>query len=349
MPVDNIHRGGGNLPAGTHAIYHNVYGMLMVKSSLDGIQKANQDKRPFILSRSNFLGGQKYAATWTGDNKSSWEYLKMSIPMCINLSLSGQPFNGPDIGGFEGNCTADLLGHWMALGAYYPFCRNHTSNNTVDQEPWAFGKEIENVSRTALNRRYILMPYLYSLFREASINGAPIMQPVFFADLTDSLLRDEQQAFLLGNDLMIIPRWATNAKTPKQNWKLIPFEKTDDGYQAHVYLRPGAVLPIGKVIQSTVDYRADSITLYINPTEKGLAFGNLYDDKGEGNGYKTGEFSVSKFSISRLNTQKLKINITKQEGKLSIKRVYRIAFMKGTNVIFSNWSDKQTQYLNIPN
>ncbi|MFZ0490431.1 MAG: TIM-barrel domain-containing protein, partial [Salegentibacter sp.] len=232
MPVINKHRGGGPLPADVHLRYHNVYGLLMVRSSREGILEKNPDKRPFVLSRSNFLGGQRYAATWTGDNNSSWEYLKESIPMSLNLSLSGQPFNGPDIGGFTGDATADLFGNWIALGAYYPFSRNHSSKNTREQEPWAFGKEIEKVSRTAIDRRYRLMPYLYTLFREASVSGMPVMRPVFFADVTDQDLREEQQTFLLGKDLLIVPRWAEDVDMPEGDWEPVKFEKKDDGYQA---------------------------------------------------------------------------------------------------------------------
>lgn len=100
MPENNFHRGGGKIPAGTHLQYHNVYGFLMVKASREGIMDVRPEKRPFILTRSNFLGGQRYAATWTGDNGSSWEHLKMSVPMSLTLGLSGQPFSGADIGGF---------------------------------------------------------------------------------------------------------------------------------------------------------------------------------------------------------------------------------------------------------
>jgi alpha-glucosidase len=68
----------------------------MVEATRQGIQLANPEKRPFVLTRANFLGGQRYAATWTGDNISNWNHLKMSIPMSLNLGLSGQPFSGPD-------------------------------------------------------------------------------------------------------------------------------------------------------------------------------------------------------------------------------------------------------------
>ena len=117
IPEDAMHRGGGPLPPGLHRRYHNVYGLLMVRASREGILKARPDRRPFVLTRSNFLGGHRYAATWTGDNTSRWVDLKRSIPMSINLGLSGQPFNGPDIGGFALDADPVLFGHWIALGA----------------------------------------------------------------------------------------------------------------------------------------------------------------------------------------------------------------------------------------
>ena len=88
MPFENVHRGGKYFQPSSHLRYHNIYGMLMVKASREGILAAKPNKRPFVLSRANFLGGQRYAATWTGDNKSSWDHLKLSIPMSLSLSLS---------------------------------------------------------------------------------------------------------------------------------------------------------------------------------------------------------------------------------------------------------------------
>lgn len=340
MPEDNRHRGGGGLPAGPHLRYHNVYGMLMVKASREGIMKANPDKRPFVLSRANFLGGQRYAATWTGDNKSTWEHMKMSIPMSLNLSLSGQPFNGPDIGGFEGNCTADLLGHWMALGAYYPFSRNHASNNAVNQEPWVFGEEIESVCRTAMNRRYRLMPYLYTLFRQASVEGTPVMRPVFFADPDDPELRDEQQTFLLGSDLMIVPRWAANVDFPEGDWDRVLLESEDDGYQPFILLRPGGIVPMAPVVQSTADYTTEKITLLVNPDAAGNASGLLYDDAHDGYGYRNGDFALHHFTCSPVNDDMLRIEIRQEDGSRTVNRQYRIGYVHDDGVVYSPWSSE---------
>ena len=78
---------------------------------------------PFVLTRAGHLGSHRYAATWTGDNVSSWEHLAASIPMVLNLGLSGQPFAGPDIGGFVGNGDAAMFARWMGIGALLPFAR----------------------------------------------------------------------------------------------------------------------------------------------------------------------------------------------------------------------------------
>lgn len=347
MPEDNIHRGGGDLSQDSHLRYHNVYGLLMVKSSREGILETNPTKRPFVLSRANFLGGQRYAATWTGDNSSTWKSLKQSIPMSLNLSLSGQPFNGPDIGGFGGNTTAEILAHWMALGAYYPFSRNHSETGSVDQEPWLFGTKVEDVSRTAMNRRYQLLPYFYTLFREAAETGMPIMRPQFFADLKDANLRSEQQSFLLGGDLMIIPRWAENVKVPTGNWNPVKFEKTDDGYQSVVLLRPGAIVPLGTIIQSTTDYKSDSVTLLINPTADGVAAGTLYHDAGNGFEYEAGDYVLHQFVSSKYHTDSLKIDITKTEGKMTVNRVYRIGYVTDDGIVYNSWSTDTVQYVKI--
>ncbi len=338
MPEDNHHRGGDGLPAGPHLRYHNVYGMLMVKASREGIMQANPGKRPFVLSRANFLGGQRYAATWTGDNKSTWEHMKMSIPMSLNLSLSGQPFNGPDIGGFEGNCNGELLGHWMALGAYYPFSRNHASKNAINQEPWAFGKEIENVCRTAMNRRYRLMPYLYTLFHAASQSGVPVMRPVFFADPADPALRDEQQSFLLGSDLLIVPRWASNIDFPDGDWDRVVLESDDDGYQPFVLIRPGAIVPMAPVVQSTADYTTEQITLLVNPDVDGAAEGTLYDDAGDGYGYRDGDYSVHRFTCSAIDGGRLRVAIEQMEGERKANRQYRIGYVNDDDVLYTEWS-----------
>lgn len=317
MPEDNKHLGGDKIPAGPHLKYHNVYGYLMVKASREGIMKARPQNRPFILTRSNFWGGQRFAATWTGDN-ASWEsHMTMSVSMILTLGLSGQPFSGADVGGFLFNPDADLFGRWMALGAFYPFSRGHACAGTINKEPWAFGQKVEDVSRMALERRYVLLPYYYTLLHEASETGMPIMRPVFFADPKDTLLRAEEQAFLIGENLLVVPEWAQNPALPKGIWRnlsLIPGDDKDS-YQAKLKIRGGAIIPTGKIIQNTNEKSLDPLTLLVCLDEKGEAHGTLYWDEGDNWSFKDGNYSFQHFTAIRTADNKVQVKITQKKGK----------------------------------
>jgi alpha-glucosidase len=325
MPLDNIHRGGGGLQQGSHAQYHNVYGMLMARATHEGIMKFCPDKRPFVLTRSNFLGGHRYAAAWTGDNEASWKHLRMSIPMSLNLSLSGQPFNGADIGGFFGETSPELFAHWIAVGAFYPFARAHAYIEAKNKEPWAFGKKVEVVSRIALQRRYRLLPYIYTLFREAAVNGMPVMRPVFFADPKDADLRAEEQAFLLGGDLLVVTKWAKHPKLPRGIWRsisLVGEDRANDKYQPNLLMRGGSIIPLGRIIQNTTEVSLNPLTLLVCLDEHGKARGVLYEDAGDGYGYQQGQYLLTTYCAEKQGN-KVIIKIADEEG--TMKRPHRAA------------------------
>ncbi len=304
MPEDNQHRGDPELggPA-AHTRYHNTYGMLMVRASREGIVKARPGKRPFVLTRSNFVGGHRYAATWTGDNKSTWEHLAWSIPMALNMSLSGQPFVGPDIGGFAGEADAKLFARWMGIGALLPFARGHTIKDSKPHEPWTFGEECENTCRLALERRYRLLPYLYTLFHEASKSGVPIVRPVFFADPADSRLRGVDDCFLLGGDVLVRCRVredeACASPMPGGFWR--EFEPCpapgggSDPELPELFFRGGSIVPLGPAMQYEGEKPLDPITLVVCLDGRSQARGTLYEDAGDGMGYEDGFFRINSF------------------------------------------------------
>jgi len=132
------------------------------------------------LTRVGFSGVQRYSAVWTGDNVASWEHLKLSINMCLGLSMSGVSFCGTDIGGFIGTPTPELFTRWIQLGTFTPLFRTHTHNGSPDQEPWSFGEWHEEINKKFIQLRYRLLPYIYDAFHESSIRNTPIMRPMVY-------------------------------------------------------------------------------------------------------------------------------------------------------------------------
>lgn len=292
----------GPLADRSHARFHNLYGMLMARATREGIAAARPDRRPFVLTRANFLGGHRLAATWTGDNSSSWDHLRWSISMVLSLGLSGQPFSGPDIGGFSKNASPELFARWMGLGALLPFARGHADAGTNNKEPWAFGPAVEHTCRVALERRARLLPYLYTCFRRAGLDGLPILRPLFFLDPADPALRSVETDLLLGPDLLVrsAPDPLAPPRTPlPAGWKelFLDDERNDD--LPKLFLRPGAVLPVGPVVQHAEGPAEHPLTLFVNPGPEGDARGELYEDAGDGFGFEHGEYRLVRFVIRR--------------------------------------------------
>ena len=258
--------------------------------------------------------------------------------MSLNLSLSGQPFNGPDIGGFAGNSTSELYAHWIAVGAFYPFSRAHATKGSINQEPWSFGKEVEQVSKEALMRRYRLLPYLYTLFWESSNTGMPVMRPLFFHDPKANYLRKEQGNFLIGSDLLVVPKWNKEGSIPSGNWRNISINgenSLNHKYHPDLKIRPGAIIPICSPIQSTSEFSLDTLTLLISLDSNFKAKGLLYTDSGEGYEYQNGEFSLVQFSAEKINSQ-INISISNIDGEpLSENTFMDIQIINDDNIVKS--------------
>jgi alpha-glucosidase len=216
MPENTVHRideTGFLIRTATHAEIHNVYGMENSRATFEGLKRLDPDTRPFVLTRATYAGGQRYAATWTGDNSSSWSHLRLATTMLENLGLSGFAFSGADVGGYAGTPTPELLTRWIELGAFQPIDRDHTEKGSGDQEPWVGGQEQEAIRRHFIEARYQLMPYLYTLAEEASRNGLPILRPLFleFPDAASDghpidIDLNASSEFLLGANMLIAPQ-----------------------------------------------------------------------------------------------------------------------------------------------
>ena len=319
-PEDLLHVGGDDLPPDTHARYHNAYGMLMSEATHEAMKLARPERRPFLLSRSNYIGGQRYAAMWTGDNSASCDHLYWSVTMTLNMGLSGQPFAGPDIGGFFGTPTPDLYAHWIGVGALFPFSRTHTVRLSTDQEPWSFGPEVEAIAKAAIERRYRMLPYIYTLFRESSLNGLPVWRPVFFADPSDTALRTEDHAFLLGADVLVVPVLTETDPhefhLPGGIWREMSLVGEDPAATPSLpvlKLRGGAILPVGRIVQNTTEALLEPLTLLVSLDAEGRAEGILYEDDGDGYGYTQGDYLLTTY-VAEQTGNAVVVRVDAEEG-----------------------------------
>ncbi|PRQ19143.1 putative alpha-glucosidase [Rosa chinensis] len=356
MPESNIHKGDDELGGcQNHSHYHNVYGLLMARSTYEGMKLGNAKKRPFVLTRAGFIGSQRYAATWTGDNLSTWEHLHMSIPMVLQLGLSGQPMSGPDIGGFAGNATPELFGRWVGIGSLFPFCRGHSEKDTADHEPWSFGEECEEVCPLALRRRYRLIPHLYTLFYMAHTMGTPVASPTFFPDPKDTSLRKLKTSFLLGPILVYASTAvgrgmdALQCTLPKGIWMSFDFDDSHPDLPA-LYLQGGAIIPVGPPHQHVGESNIlDDLTLLVALNEHGKAEGVLYEDDGDGYEFLEGGFLLTHY-VAELQSSTLTLKIAKTEG--SWKRPNRrlhVQLLLGGGAMVDIWGkDGEILQLSMP-
>jgi alpha-glucosidase len=301
MPLDAVHRvdSGGTT---THREAHNVFGMQNSRATYEGLLKLQGNRRPVVLTRATYAGGQRYAASWTGDNSSTWNHYRISIPTLLNLGLSGYALVGDDIGGFRGSPQPELLTRWLELGAFNPIFRDHTEKGTADQEPWVHGPEHEAIRRRYIEARYRLLPYVYTLAEEASRTGAPLMRPFWLEHPDADAFYTRGDVFLFGQDLLVEPKVdetldAVETVVPPGVWydywtgeRLAgpPKKKVPALGELTVLVRGGAIVPHQPLVQSTSETPKGPLELRVYPGPD--CHGSLYVDDGETFDYKRGAF-----------------------------------------------------------
>jgi len=296
-----------------HHFYHNQYANLMAKATLSGFTKRDPSRRNFILTRSASAGIQKYAAVWTGDTVSSFSHLKMSIPQCLNLSLSGVSFNGADVGGFALDVSEELLIRWYQTAFLTPFFRNHSAKGTHPQEPYQFSPKALRIIKKFINLRYKLLPYLYTLFYEYTQKGYPIMRPLIY-HFDNPKYYDIGDEFMIGPFILQAPVVTKNTQRkvilPKgwwfdfleNHWVKGPaqLEKKVPVSTSPVYIRDGSILPCykGRSFHDPASRARENLELLVF-SKTGRATGIFYEDDGESTNYKRGVYNEYYFSYAK--------------------------------------------------
>lgn len=293
--------GGG----GTIGQLKSVMPNLMCHVTRDAIAEHTPTERPYIVCRSGYSGIQRYAQTWSGDNRTSWEALRLGIATVLGMSLSGVANQGSDTCGFYGVAPdAELLTRWVQHGIFQPRFSIHSVNtdNTVT-EPWMYRSATDDV-RDAIRLRYRLFPYLYSLMERAHRLGLPIMEPLCSAFQDDPGCDEEGVDFMLGEALLV-----ANVVEPGARTRRIRFPGTGDFYHLFtreryaggstvdlpvdlssipVFVPAGGILPMA--LDQLDNLSQDTVTalhLVCAPDRDGRC--GLYEDDGLSTAYQDGD------------------------------------------------------------
>lgn len=297
MPLDTIHRiaGDGRVArAAGHAEIHNIYGMENSRATFEGLIALAPAKRPFVMTRATYAGGQRYAVTWTGDNSSTWEHLKLSVAQSINLGLSGFAWTGTDVGGFIGGASPELMTRWFQYAAFMPIFRAHSGKGSPRAEPWVDGPNHLAIRRRYVEERYRLLPYLGAVAAEASRTGNPIVRPISYDFPGAKLACDTTMSFTVGSRLLVSgnptpesPR-PYAACLPQGRWfdywtgKPVdgdkPLELTPTLNTLPVFVRAGSIIPRQQATLRSVNGLNGPLELHVYPGPN--CSGEIYDDDG---------------------------------------------------------------------
>ncbi|MBN2357290.1 DUF4968 domain-containing protein [candidate division KSB1 bacterium] len=296
----------------SHKKMHNLYGLLMSRSTREGVQQLRHDERPFIITRAGSAGIQRYSAVWTGDNVASEDHLELGIRLLQGLGLSGVSFTGTDVGGFIGTPTPELFARWMQVGALSPFFRTHSQHGTSDQEPWSFGEYIEELNRRTIEWRYRLLPYLYSLVWQSHQTGAPVIRPLFYHDQEDeaTFYHEFQHQFFVGEKVLAAPvtrigQYLKKVYLPAGKWLDLNDDKIYQGAQTvlveaplnrlPLFLRQGGILVGREAMQYVGEKPGADLTVDVFP---GQGTFMLYEDDGASMAYLQGNYRTTLFELS---------------------------------------------------
>ncbi|MFJ8822774.1 alpha-xylosidase [Streptomyces sp. NPDC102467] len=256
---------------------HNYYAQLYNRTVFELLEKERGSGEAVVFARSATVGGQQFPVHWGGDCFASFTAMAESLRGGLSLSLSGFGFWSHDIGGFEGTPDPAVFKRWLAFGLLSSHSRLH--GNVSYRVPWAFGEEAVDVARTFTKLKHRLMPYLYGAAVEAHATGVPVMRPMLLDFPDDPACRTLDRQYMLGPDLLVAPVFSAEGNIeyylPEGTWThLLTGERVQGpvwrrethGFDSlPLYVRPGAVIPMGADDRRPDGDWPDGLTLLVAP------------------------------------------------------------------------------------
>ena len=207
---------------GSYRSVRNAYPLVSVGGVSDHQRALTQDKRVIILTRSGFLGQQRYGSNvWSGDVQSSWDMFRKQITAGLNFSLTGMPHWNSDLGGFfagsyntswgDNSATRnpmyqELYVRWLQFGVFCPMMRSHGAD--VPREFYWYGKKGEPIYDAlvdAVKLRYTLLPYIYSTSWDVTHNRSTFMRALFMDFVNDKQTWNVNDEYMFGKAFLVAP------------------------------------------------------------------------------------------------------------------------------------------------
>ena len=301
---------------GAGDFYRLTYPYFVSKAVYEGQRATSDNKRVCILTRSAFLGQQRYGIiNWSGDIAGTWDSFKRQIVAGLNYSITGFPYWTTDIGGFfrpgisqyTDEKYQELLTRWFQWGTFNPIFRIH--GYMTETEPWKYGKTVEDNMRIMLNLRYKLMPYIYSEAWQVTKKSSTIMRPMVMDFSSDTAAINRKFEYMFGKALLIAPitepgRSRCKVYLPKSaSWYDFWTDKHFNGGQTintdspidkiPIFVKAGSIIPIGKIVQYVDEKSADILEIRIYKGADGKF--DLYEDEGDNYNYEKGKYTIIPF------------------------------------------------------
>ncbi len=357
--------------AGTADEVHNIYGHNWAKMIFEGYGKDFPNQRPFILMRAGYSGSQQYGMIpWSGDVNRTWGGLQSQMEISMQMGMQGMAYMHSDLGGFAGdNYDNELYLRWLQYGVFNPIFRPHAQEDVASE---IARKDIvtREKARKAVELRYQLLPYNYTLAYDNSVSGKPFMRPLFFEEPNNEKLLNEKESYFWGNDFLIKPITKSDIKEtevyfPKSsNWFDFYTDKKYNGgttqsvtvteTEIPTFVRGGSFIPMVKTILNTSAYDLKNVDVHFFYDENvTVSKGKIYNDNGndtktiENKKYETIYFSsensektvlIKIANISEKNFNSETKNITLKIHNLSAKKVST----KGQPIVFTK-NENQTE------
>jgi alpha-D-xyloside xylohydrolase len=354
------------LAIGSGDRYVNAYPLLDTAAVYEGQRSASDQKRVYILARSAFAGSQRNAVTaWSGDINSDWFSYRRQIPAGLNFALSGIPYWTTDIGGFVFGSPTDpafreLFVRWFQYGTFNPILRVHGTRNPDENELWSYGPDAQKILISFDRLRYRLLPYTYSLAWKTTSDSYTPMRPLVMDFRNDVRAQNTWDEFMYGPAFLVNPVTepaATNRRVylPEARWYdfwngtsvLGGHEVTAEAPldQLPLYIRAGAIVPLGPDVEWSTEKPADPIELRVYRGADGEFV--LYEDENDNYNYEKGAHAMIAF---RWDDAGKVLTIGDRQGQfpgMLASRTFRVVFVSenhGVGVAPSDTPDKVVRY-----